>query len=232
MSPEEQNLVLGAMRMECSCLEVFSKSCPGCLRKAEATTVVEREASQVELDAKAHAELAERLDRLEVEYDSRGHKIAELEGKLAVSVPAGDARSKTIREWQSLVFEAAKERGWHSDPDGKEVNHREPERMAARIALIHAELSEALECVRGGDFDMWTNGSAGRANCDEFGGVDKLLALAAEGCKPEGLAIELADAAMRLLDFCESLGIDLEVAMRIKHVFNATRQFRHGGKRV
>jgi NTP pyrophosphatase (non-canonical NTP hydrolase) len=115
-----------------------------------------------------------------------------------------------LNDWQKSVFNLAKEKGWHDGPDGKEVDHREPERMAARIANIHAELSEALECVRNGDRDLWD-------------GVDG---------KPEGLAIELADVAIRLLDFCESLGIDLEGAMVRKHSYNATRSRRHGGKLV
>lgn len=50
------------------------------------------------------------------------------------------------------------------------------------------------------------------------------------GTKPEGFPIELADVAIRLLDYCGQLGIDLEDMIDIKHAYNLTRPFRHGGK--
>jgi len=42
---------------------------------------------------------------------------------------------------------------------------------------------------------------------------------------------ELADVAIRLLDMCEALGIDLEDEMCRKHLKNIKRPYRHGGKR-
>ncbi len=48
--------------------------------------------------------------------------------------------------------------------------------------------------------------------------------------KPEGFPVELADAAIRLLDYCGQLGIDLEQMIHLKHAYNVTRPQRHGGK--
>jgi len=48
--------------------------------------------------------------------------------------------------------------------------------------------------------------------------------------KPEGLPIEFADIFIRVGDYCEKVGIDLEQAIRIKSKFNEERPERHGGK--
>jgi NTP pyrophosphatase (non-canonical NTP hydrolase) len=50
--------------------------------------------------------------------------------------------------------------------------------------------------------------------------------------KPEGLPIELADAVIRILDYCEYAGIDLGVAIRQKMAYNELRPYRHGGKKA
>lgn len=42
---------------------------------------------------------------------------------------------------------------------------------------------------------------------------------------------ELADLAIRLLDMCGGLGIDLEYEISKKHMVNVSRPFKHGGKR-
>ena len=50
--------------------------------------------------------------------------------------------------------------------------------------------------------------------------------------KPEGVAVELADCMIRILDYCGHAGIDIEEAIRIKHEYNKTRPYRHGGRNV
>lgn len=50
--------------------------------------------------------------------------------------------------------------------------------------------------------------------------------------KPEGIAIELADAVIRILDYCGHVGIDIEKAIEIKHEYNKTRPYKHGGKKI
>jgi len=82
------------------------------------------------------------------------------------------------------------------------------------IALVHSELSEALEEYRNGNMDK---------------GYEDSVYYGPDG-KPEGVGIELADAAIRIMDMCENYGIDLEKCIRIKHGYNITRPYKHGGK--
>ncbi len=79
-----------------------------------------------------------------------------------------------------------------------------------QIALAHSELSEALEAYRDHGLRDWER----------------------EDGKPEGFASELADTVIRIADMSGRLGIDLQEVIAKKMKFNATRSFRHGGKKL
>ena len=79
---------------------------------------------------------------------------------------------------------------------------------------MHSELSEALEEIRNG-----------RRVAEVYYNPD-----CAEPNKPEGVPIELADVVIRIFDFCELHGINLEAAIIEKMAFNTTRPDLHGGK--
>lgn len=49
--------------------------------------------------------------------------------------------------------------------------------------------------------------------------------------KPEGVASELADVIIRVLDMCGAHDIDIETAVRLKVAYNATREVLHGRAR-
>ena len=49
--------------------------------------------------------------------------------------------------------------------------------------------------------------------------------------KPEGIPIEIADAMIRLLDYCAHANIDIDDAMKTKMNYNKSRPYRHGGKK-
>lgn len=89
--------------------------------------------------------------------------------------------------------------------------YEEPRTFGEMIALMHSELSEALEDHRNG-----------------YG----LTEIYYEGDKPCGIPTELADVVIRIFDACGYLGIDLEAAIKQKMTFNATRPHKHGGKKL
>lgn len=83
---------------------------------------------------------------------------------------------------------------------------------AVDIALMHSELSEALEDIRNGKGLGTTYYEAGKVS------------------KPCGVPSELADVVIRILDFSGRHGIDLGKAILEKMTYNATRPYKHGGK--
>lgn len=109
---------------------------------------------------------------------------------------------KTIRLWQRDIHNLAKEKGWW------ETERNIPE----VLCLIHSEISEALE-----EYRTEKNITA----------TDYILQ---DNGKPVGFAVELADAIIRILDLAESLNIDIEHIIALKHDYNKTRNYRHGGK--
>ncbi len=100
-----------------------------------------------------------------------------------------------------------------------------PPEFGTSIALIHSELSEALEEVRAGN--RIRPGDEIPAVYYSGGGyvATKPTAICK---KPEGYATELADAVIRIADLCGYMGIDLEAVIREKMGYNATREKMHG----
>ena len=104
------------------------------------------------------------------------------------------------------IFNFIKEVGETNEAHGFHEANTKP---AEYIALIHSELSECLEEFRSGH-------EATEIYYREEDG------------KPEGAAIELADAVIRCFDMAYVFGIDLEAAIKEKHEFNKTRPYMHG----
>ena len=93
------------------------------------------------------------------------------------------------------------------------------------IALIHSELSEALEEMRAGN--EVRPGTPAPMICYSGGGY--VATEPTKYCKkPEGVAIELVDAVIRIADLCGHMGIDLESAIALKMKYNEGRPFKHG----
>ncbi len=106
------------------------------------------------------------------------------------------------------------------------------------IALCHSELSEALEEFRNDMPMLYYNciETEHKHKCDPKDEYD-CSNYGTEDCphkdkKPEGIAVELADCIIRVLDFCGKENIDIDEMIRIKHEYNKTREYKHGNKKI
>jgi NTP pyrophosphatase (non-canonical NTP hydrolase) len=95
-----------------------------------------------------------------------------------------------------------------NEPDSRATTEEQQHaRFGLKIALIGSELSEALEAVRK---DIKQD-----SHIPEFTGVEA----------------ELADAVIRIMNLAADTGARLAEAIVAKAAYNASRPYKHGGKK-
>lgn len=109
---------------------------------------------------------------------------------------------KTLNELAAEAHANAVSKGWWD----------EDRSFGEIIALIHSEVSEALEFYREGHQP------------------NELLWTGISGLKPDGIPAEFADIIIRIFDAAGKYNIDLDRAVEMKMLYNATRPHKHGGK--
>lgn len=107
------------------------------------------------------------------------------------------------------------------------------------LMLCVSELSEALEEYRDGRPNEWYM-------CNEIFGDStpclpkdetqwRMFGHTAEceyrSAKPEGIAVAMVDCIIRIFDYLAHIDIDIDGIMKRKMKYNASRPYRHGGKK-
>ena len=159
------------------------------------------------------------------DYISSPVKPSDLEWQAALLEIRGILvkQEKGLNEWAKQIHTVAIAHGWWDKPIS----------FGEIIALCHSELSEALEEYREGKPMVYYPCNAG-GFCDKESCGSKIYNpnnpddCSAQSKKPEGIAVELADCIIRILDYCGAVGINIDAAIRTKHEYNKTRPYRHG----
>jgi NTP pyrophosphatase (non-canonical NTP hydrolase) len=112
----------------------------------------------------------------------------------------------TITELVKQSYDIAEAHGFWKDADSVPLKYL----ISTKLALVHSEVSEALEEVRDSD------------------DLVKLREIRYTEGKLEGFGPELADIVIRVADLAGKLGIDLESVIIEKLAYNRGRPYLHG----
>ena len=114
----------------------------------------------------------------------------------------GENKMSYLDNLSDRINKTAHDKGWY---DNGVRNFGES------IALMHSELSEALEAWRDP--------------------TEKAYRIKIDG-KPEGWAVELVDCVIRIFDLLAENNISIDHIIEYKMKYNETRPYRHGGKKA
>ncbi len=108
----------------------------------------------------------------------------------------------TLNEMAVEIHRENRDRGFYDD-----VNESDPRHLISLLGLIVTETAETIEAIR-------------KPQASE---------------KLQGVPLEdeeVADIFIRVLDYAAFRKIDLDATVEAKRAYNATRGYRHGGKRA
>lgn len=123
-------------------------------------------------------------------------------------------KRKMINELAQEIHQNNKSKGFYEDKKN----------IGEMLALIHSEVSEALEADRK---NRYTTGTIKTIN--SFGIDEMFLTDFKIGVK-DTFEDELADVMIRVMDLAAYKGIDLEEHIKAKMRYNSTREYKHGKK--
>lgn len=127
----------------------------------------------------------------------------------------------TLNKYRDKIHENSVAHGWWD----------EERSFGDIVALCHSELSEALEEYRAGRPMVW-NQCGVDGVCDINGCMEDYRICKYRNDKPEGIAVEMADCLIRILDWFGKEGLDVDRIVQEKMAYNETREYRHGGKKL
>ena len=125
-----------------------------------------------------------------------------------------------LNELSKEIHENAVNHGWWS----------EPRNLLEIAALCHSELSEAVEEYRAGRPLVYHKCESPEHECLEMEDAtcncyeDKCIGFG----KPEGVAVEMADCLIRILDWFGHEELDVDAIVREKMEYNKRRPYKHG----
>jgi NTP pyrophosphatase (non-canonical NTP hydrolase) len=147
---------------------------------------------------------------------------------------------KTLNELRDEIHKNAVKHGFYEDESCavKIVTAEGTEGMeealkhaffAQKIALIHSELSEALEADRkGGRPDMERFERLESVPVNPSANPGHVYVFDFNLCIKNTVEDELTDVIIRTLDLCGYLGIDIEKHVELKMKYNELREYKHG----
>ena len=145
-----------------------------------------------------------------------------------------------VGELMVKINDTAKAKGWWDGWDDLPEDQK-LDKIAGKLLLIHAEVSEAAEEMRNVNklkemgFDLtdiyyYDEVSADVSDAFMLFVQDDDGMREARMNKPEGFVVEMVDAVVRVLDTAAQMNLPFVRALAEKLSYNDTRSVRHGGK--